>query len=994
MLQLTALLATCSALPQLRQARSEVAPLVVWAEPQTSAGDHPDTPAAVPSSDLQSRFGLFAAQSETVEPDGGPVAVWPGPAWEKSGSPAAVNRSGEVDEAADQVASESARAAELARYVTRLTERQFSRRGELAFEGPPAPRGEDGRQDQAQDRSDGAGEAPQRGAVNRRGSDGTGEEDAKLSVLRQRRKKLRLSRLSAASGPSRLSVIRRQRPSASSGGSEGSEEQAAAAASERRDGAKEDITTEAPGQQRRPFGVRRQSGRRRPQRRRRPVKKAVTQTSTTATQRPNRRRRPTQPPTTTETQTTEQQTVTQSTHANAAQAVYFQPNPEEYPQYPPFAPQEPTQAQHQPLQPPQLESQGRGETPRSQQPPSQFANSLQQFSDSVRQLSGSHKRADDQDLSDKVSKLKLKFTNQKEVTDNDIPVSSTGKPATPRFRAEDVTTRPLRELFDVLTRSELAKGSRREDYGPADRETLLESPKQSIAASLFRAEVQKLQTRRPQVQTDRPPMRSQWAEAQTERLSVSHAASARRPQSQLSQNSSPSERVVPSNIVYEAGFEPITGHSHFHMSSASSFKASEPSVFQPPQPAQHTVQRPAKLPQTAPSRERKPATAGKVRFPGSVEPPTSSPSFARPPGVRPHPGPSPGRPGPASFGVRPSNSKPSRDSVRRPGARPFGGQSASDKRPSHSVRIAGPAPLQGTPNLPPLHQKHSRPPPFRTQQIQGSSPQSFRVRPQPPRGRPQSSSVGSQLTSGRPHSDLPNHPPHRAFSKERPQGPPFNQLPSRPFSGKHPPFSPPPPGQSQTGQFTLKARPHHRQPPRQVAEEPVQRHRPLAPPRGQRPPGPVGQQRPPNGFQQRPPTNLQRRPSHIGGQPRPSVGQQGPSSDQGKFQTRQQRPPFDFQQRPPGAGGPKRPPFGIQSRPSESTGQKRPPFGFQQRPPHGLPQGASGPAGFRQRVPPRLRPGARLPASAHPRNPPGGLLADLTRRSDAQKPAQLLLQRG
>ena len=1107
-LQLAALLGSCSALPQTH---SELAPVVVWAQPQTETNDRSDT---LPSSDFQSRFGLFVAQSETAETDSEPVSVWPGPAWEKNGSPVAADRSGEVSDGEDLVASESAHAAHAAGYVTRLTERQFSGRGELDFERLPTARGQN-RQGEEQERVYREDEAAttQRGSSSGHTGDAGGgadeAEDARLAVLRQRRKKLRLN---GASGPSRLSVIRRQRPSANSNAAEKSEDPVTVTASERRDSAT-NTATEAP-RQRRPYGTRRrQSNRRQTQRRRRPVKKA--QTTTTTTPRPNRRRsrRPTQPPTTA-TQTTERHSVTHPTRGSPAQAVYFQPNPEEYPQYPPFAPQEPTQSPQQPLQSPHLQPQGPPLTQQSQQQPSQFANSLQQFSDSVRQLSSGREGSNDQDLAEKVSRLKLKLTSQKEVADNEIRVPSIGKPAAPKFRAEEVTTRPLRELFDVLTRSELAKGSRQENYGPADRERNPEPAQENVAASsLFRAEVQKLQTKRPRLQMTGLPLQVQRPETQTERSSVSHATATHRPRSQPTQRPSSSERVVPSKPVYESGFEPITGLSYFEVptspvgSQAGASKSSSPQ--RPPQPhpgtfvskerqpttqsrpkvipprtqrpvqhtvvrpVQHTVQRPAQQPLPTPSRERKPVTAGKIRFPGSAEPPKKSPSLDRPtspsPGGQPHPVFAPGRPGPAPFGARPSNVKPPRDFVHRPGVlgsslpgggfppksrpaqfpsgpkdsghprpaigqgppgpqslggshqsppphpsvgdsrrpgpghrphqalRPLGShQVGGDSAPSQPVGITGPTPrppLQKRPHRPPLHQKPNRPPPF-NQQIQGSSPQSFRVRPQSP--------------SGRPPFTPPNHPPPGAFSKGRPQGPPFNQLPTGPLSKDRPPFSRPQPGQGPTGQFPLKARPDNRQPPRQVAEESVQHHRPLVPPRGQKPPGPFGHQRPPTSFQHRPP--------HPGGQSRPLGGQQRPSAVQGKPPIRQRRPPFNVQQGPSATAGSKRPPFGIQG---DSTTQKRPPFGFQQRPsgspdqrkpppgfqrrppsgpqqrpPHGFHQGASGPAGLGLRVPPHLRPGARLPASAHPRNPSEGPLSELSRRRTGQESSQLQLQRG
>ena len=161
-LQLAALLGSCSALPQTH---SELAPVVVWAQPQTEASDRSDT---LPSSDFQSRFGLFVAQSETAETDSEPVSVWPGPAWEKNGSPVAADRSGEVSDGEDLVASESAHAAHAAGYVTRLTERQFSGRGELDFERLSIPRGQN-RQGEEQERVYREDEAAttQRGIVER-----------------------------------------------------------------------------------------------------------------------------------------------------------------------------------------------------------------------------------------------------------------------------------------------------------------------------------------------------------------------------------------------------------------------------------------------------------------------------------------------------------------------------------------------------------------------------------------------------------------------------------------------------------------------------------------------------------------------------------------------------------------------------------------------------------------------------------------------------------
>ncbi|XP_043213111.1 basic proline-rich protein-like [Amphibalanus amphitrite] len=1019
---LAAVLGACSALAGPGPA-AEVAPVVVWA--QAAVGGPSDSA----DTDFRSRFGLFADQSEST-------AAWPGPAWDRSGAPAASERSGEAADGDSQ----SSRAAQLASYVTHLTEQGFSSGDQLSFDQTPTPSdqtstpSERNQQAEAEQRGDAGGEpgGQDQGPADGRASDAeegssSGGHSARLALLRQRRKKLRLS---AARDPARLSVIRRrQKPAAA----EKSEEPATDSTSDQQGTEAKDSAAEAP-RLRRPFGLRRRRPVHSPshQRRRRPTQQSTTETSATPARRPSRRRRPTRPPTSTARPTEE------PADAGTEETVYYKPSAEEYPDYPPFAPpREPTQAPQPPLRAPQLASPGSIDTAQAAQQPS--SDSLQQFSDQRGPPNGGESDTE-QNLTDKVTKLKQKLAEEKEQNENELSSEGVAKPIVPSLPAEQVTTRPLRELFDVLTKAELARGPRRENYGPAAIENGREPPRQSVAASIRRPNVQRFQATRPQVQGGRQ--------------SASPAFQGPRPQSVQAS----SERAVPSEVVYESGFKPITDTSRFSAPQSQPSAGPQASAA-PPQPPQsqrvvsgtfvsgerrptqvpsrptfaapqqrpsvvHTVRRPGGPPTPAPAPEKKATSGGKIRFPGADESTSHQQSsvLPRPPpsfGQRPRPGQEPARPG----SLPPFGANPSED-VRRPGSppdqRPFPGfpprqhlGAAPTQFPSGPKNTGHPRPPTGpvqqhfgvqqpggsprpsgdggqrpsTSHLPdsprPFGGAHrfaggsvqSRPgaisgstpfPPFQGRPI---GPPVHRNQNRPPPFSTQSTErTPPQSFGGLPEPPFrrprPGPPQRRPVPKGRPQGPPFNQLTSGPPSKDRTRFPPSPSGPSSDGRLPLQTHPDNRQEASQVTEKSVQEQRPSPPPRPPRPSASFGLQRPPGDFQQRPPPNgFQQRPPNGFQQRPPNNFQQRPNG-------LQRRPTSDFQQRPPNDFQ-QRPPSDFQQRPHnqfEQNPSERPPRGpaGQRRPPTGQ---RRPPFGFQQR-PSETDEQTRAPPRARPSGAP------------------------
>ncbi|KAF0309292.1 hypothetical protein FJT64_019577 [Amphibalanus amphitrite] len=368
---LAAVLGACSALAGPGPA-AEVAPVVVWA--QAAVGGPSDSA----DTDFRSRFGLFADQS-----DGDQLSFDQTPTpGDQTPTPSERNQQAEAEQRSDAG-------------------------------------GEPGGQDQ--------GPADGRASDAEEGSASAGHS-ARLALLRQRRKKLRLS---AARDPARLSVIRRrQKPAAA----EKSEEPATDSTSDQQGTEAKDSATEAP-RLRRPFGLRRRRPVHSPshQRRRRPSQQATTETSATPARRPSRRRRPIQPPTST-ARPTEEPAATQPADAGSEETVYYKPSAEEYPDYPPFAPpREPTQAPQPPLQAPQLASPGSRDTAQAAQEPS--SDSLQQFSDQPGPPNGG-KSDNEQNLTDKVTKLKQKLAEEKEQNENELSSEDVPKPVVPSLPAE------------------------------------------------------------------------------------------------------------------------------------------------------------------------------------------------------------------------------------------------------------------------------------------------------------------------------------------------------------------------------------------------------------------------------------------------------------------------------------------------------------------------------------------------------------------------------